>query len=120
MMTPSKFLGIAAAIAASLGSASAADLTLPVPAENVKRSVVNYDCDGDPLKVEYINSGENAFAILPMRSDRLVFVNVVSGSGVRYASGPYIWWTKGQQASLSDERQPSSATVLDCHEEKNG
>jgi membrane-bound inhibitor of C-type lysozyme len=119
-MSPSRLCGIVAAIVASFGSASAADLTLPVPAENVKRSVVNYDCDGNPLKVEYINSGENAFAILPMRSDRLVFVNVISGSGLRYASGPYVWWIKGQQASLSDERQPSSSSILDCHEEKNG
>jgi membrane-bound inhibitor of C-type lysozyme len=42
--------------------------------------------------VEYINGAGNSLVVVPVHEASLIFANVVSGSGARYAAGPYIWW----------------------------
>jgi membrane-bound inhibitor of C-type lysozyme len=44
-----------------------------------------------------------------------VFVAVMSGSGVRYAWGRYIWWSKGNGGQLIVDGDESAPPVLaDC------
>ncbi len=72
--------------------------------EPVSRQVIQYQCDGQaakmglptgPFPVEYINGGGNSLAVVPVSGKSLVFANVLSGSGARYAAQQYIWWEAG-------------------------
>ena len=42
--------------------------------------------------VEYINGAGNSLVIVPVNGASLIFTNVTSASGARYAAGQYIWW----------------------------
>ncbi|QFY43168.1 hypothetical protein F6R98_11515 [Candidatus Methylospira mobilis] len=80
-------------------------LTLPgiIP---LNQQTVSYSCgDGTSLSVAYINTQDGqSFAILPIDGKNRLFVILPSGSGARYCSGPYVWWNKGAEATLWDER----------------
>ena len=103
-------------LTACIGSA----LALPVAAEtNVNLSLgavdsietMTYTCDGaDPLRVQYVNAGENAIALTNINGTPRIFVNVVSGSGARYVSGADTLSTKGTTALL--ENQMDETEVL--------
>lgn len=83
---------------------------------NAQRDVETYQCEGidEPMTVEYINAHPIFLAIVPVEGESLIFVNVMSGSGARYASGQYIWWTKGVEAQLYDEMADEDAEPLSC------
>jgi membrane-bound inhibitor of C-type lysozyme len=80
---------------------------------NAELKSVIYECEGvaEPFAVEYLNSDPNFLAIVPVGGSKLVFVNVVSGSGARYVAGSFEWFTSGSDASFSDLQQPDSAPV---------
>lgn len=81
---------------------------------NAEIKSVVYECEGvaEPFAVEYLNSDPNFLAIVPVAGAKVVFVSVLSGSGARYAAGPFEWSTKGSDASFSDLRQPDAAPVI--------
>lgn len=81
-----------------------------------RRDAVAYDCGAaGRRKVTYVNAEGNALAILHVDGSRRIFVNVASGSGARYVSGIYVWWTKGREASLYDvTRGPNAKPVVVC------
>jgi len=71
---------------------------------------VHYRCDGGKaLTARYFNSPDNQIAILKLEGKPLLFVSVLSGSGARYASGPYLWLTKGDDGMLEDQRGADNA-----------
>ncbi len=81
---------------------------------------VKYDCEHhDPIVVQYLNAAPNFLAIVPIdKVGSLVFVNTLSGSGAKYESGQYVWWSKGNDATLSDVTEGlDAAPVLSCSEE---
>lgn len=84
----------------------------------VQRKVVEYNCGAEgPLKVTYVNAEPNYLAILPVtgQSHDLVFTSVLSGSGARYASGKYVWWTSANSGSLYDTTEGANAApILSC------
>jgi membrane-bound inhibitor of C-type lysozyme len=47
-----------------------------------------------------------------------VFVNVMYGSGAKYVSGQYEFWTKGSDATLTD-LMAEPQTPLNCSEVSN-
>jgi membrane-bound inhibitor of C-type lysozyme len=99
-----------------------AEITLPIPGtEPVERFTVPYSCEGlEPFSVEYINAGANALALVPVEGETLVFANVLSASGARYAAGPFVWWTRGRSADLYDIRQgEDAAPIASCTEAGN-
>jgi membrane-bound inhibitor of C-type lysozyme len=79
---------------------------------------VRYDCgQGKGRTVTYINGDPDHLAVVPVDGAKRIFVNVISASGARYASGQYIWWTKGREAWLYDVMHgPNAAPVLTCRE----
>lgn len=96
------------------GSARATDLTLHLKgSQPVSRSTFRYTCDANGARmglppgtftVEYVNGAGNSLAILPIAGKSLIFANVISGSGARYAAGKYIWWDAGGRgASLASD-----------------
>lgn len=99
-----KLLALALAAIAPTAQAEAI-ITIPLPVgEAGSISLQHYSCgDGPVFSVQYINAGANMLAILPVDGDMRIFVNVLSASGARYASGTHIWWSKGDGATLEDE-----------------
>jgi membrane-bound inhibitor of C-type lysozyme len=94
-------------------------MPLTVPQIQTVSSVsTRYDCkDGKRIAVQYTNARNGqSFAALTVDGRKLLFVNVVSGSGARYAADRYIWWTRGPQANLYDETAPKDSPPLlaDC------
>lgn len=88
------------------GGVATADVSLSIPvridAAGSLRSETYVCEDGEPFSVQYINSGANALALVPLEGEVRIFVNVVSASGAKYASGPHLWWTKGDLATLEN------------------
>ena len=101
-------------VIAMLASASAAtaQATLSIPLKiGTTDSVLSqtYACgDAKAFAVQYVNAGANALAILPIDGEERLFVNVVSASGAKYVSGAYVWWTKGDTATLENEMTQGS------------
>ncbi|MEA2538950.1 MAG: hypothetical protein QOH35_316, partial [Acidobacteriaceae bacterium] len=86
-----------AALSCSTALAGATDVTIHLNgSQPVSRKTVQYQCDakaaaiGLPataFPVEYINGAGNSLAVVPMHGNSLIFANVMSGSGARYAAG---------------------------------
>jgi len=105
------------ATAALLGMATSAppagvQLVIPL-AGDIDRRIVRYQCEGveNPVLVEYINAQPNFLALVPVNGQQVVFVTAISGSGARYVSGPYEWWSTGTEATFSDVRADPAAAV---------
>lgn len=88
--------------------------------QDFERRTIIYDCGAEtPLQVVYLNAVPNFLAVVPIAEEPLplVFAAVISASGVRYAAGQWIWWTKGAEASLYDATLGDDAEpVLTCSE----
>ncbi|HZY63882.1 MAG TPA: MliC family protein [Edaphobacter sp.] len=102
----------------------AENLTLPLPGIKVQRIQATFSCGAEGVAlglpshdftVEYLNAGDNHLALVPIHGKRMIFVNVISGSGARYAAGQYIWWDAGSRGvSLSAEATNGQPRV-ECH-----
>lgn len=118
------------AIAFSLAAlgASGTEVVIPITGSDpMERHDVKFQCDehaagiGLPtgvFPVQYINGNGNSLAVLPINKRSLIFSNVLSASGSRYAAGVFIWWDAGNRGvhlysdSLSGKNQTS------CHQVK--
>lgn len=88
---------------------------------NIERDAVAYQCDdGEVLRVQYINAVPNFLAIVPVDGENLLMTTVISGSGARYVSGPYEWWSHQGEATLRDVRlDENEAPLATCTEASN-
>jgi membrane-bound inhibitor of C-type lysozyme len=93
-------------------SAAATELTIPLSGSDaVVKKIARYECDANApalglpkgsFEVQYFNGAGNNLAVLPIKERSLIFANVVSASGARYASANLIWWeAAGRQITLS-------------------
>lgn len=90
-------------LVAASSAAVASTVTLELPGdEKVERNTVSYTCGGTAVQAEYVNAGDNSLVVLTLGDRTVVAVNVLSGSGARYAGQNYVWWTKGDAADLYD------------------
>ncbi|MGA7707938.1 MAG: MliC family protein [Acidobacteriaceae bacterium] len=105
---------IAIAILFASAMANATDVTLHLKgSQAMSRSTAQYECDAQgakmglpsgPFSVEYLNGAGNSLAILPVNGESIVFANIFSGSGARYAAKQYIWWdAAGRSVSFSSD-----------------
>jgi membrane-bound inhibitor of C-type lysozyme len=99
------------------GVAHAAPLRL-AEIQTKDRQSHQYTCaTGKILRVTYWNaSNGQSFALVPVKGQAMLFVNTISGSGVRYQAGSYVWWTKGPRADLYDSTAGDNAPPIlsDC------
>jgi len=83
--------------------------------EGVDRQTIEYRCGDAALEVEYINAGTISLAVLRMEDQTVVASQVISGSGVRYAGGQYIWWAKGtSEATLQKVTDRDASPGVRC------
>lgn len=105
-------IGLLSVVNLGLAVSTQADTAPVVSLELGRDGSVNsqiYSCNNDSsLSVQYVNSGINSLAILPISGEERIFVNVISGSGVRYVSGQFTWWTKGKAAFLENAMKEDS------------
>lgn len=95
-----------------LTATSSVTITLE-SAGDIERKVVAYLCDdGTALSVQYLNAAPNFLAIVPVEGKNHVFATTISASGARYVSGPYEWWSDGDEATLRDLMQDEDAAPL--------
>ncbi|MEA2264062.1 MAG: hypothetical protein QOJ51_6887 [Acidobacteriaceae bacterium] len=116
-----------AALSCSTALAGATDVTIHLNgSQPVSRKSVQYQCDakaaafGLPataFPVEYINGAGNSLAVVPMHGNSLIFANVMSGSGARYAAGQYVWWETGGSVTLYSDSM-AGKTQSACHPAK--
>jgi membrane-bound inhibitor of C-type lysozyme len=93
---------LAAIMASTSAIVAASELTITLTGSDpISRRTVMYQCDSTgvsfgvpekPFEVEYINGGGNSLAVVPIKGQSLIFANVVSANGARYAARTYIWW----------------------------
>lgn len=101
--------GVSALVFLTLATpAQSADLTIPLPAgTEIQRQTGRYACEGlGALSVDYVTAGSIALAQMEIERQPRVFAEVLAASGARYASGPFVWWSKGTGATLEDQRAP--------------
>jgi membrane-bound inhibitor of C-type lysozyme len=116
-MSPARHRALAAFVLPFAGAAFAASPVTFAGLDASSSSEVHYACaGGKEVTVAYVNaSNGDSFAYLPVDGTKHVFVSVMSGSGVRYASGRYIWWNKGDTGKLIVDGDESAPPVLaDC------
>jgi membrane-bound inhibitor of C-type lysozyme len=105
--------------------AEATDLTIHLNgSQPISRNTVKVQCDAQASKmglpagvfsVEYLNGAGNSLAIVPVGGNSLIFANVVSGSGARYAAGEYIWWdASGRGITFSSDSLAGKMSSA-CH-----
>jgi membrane-bound inhibitor of C-type lysozyme len=88
-------------------------------AGDFERKTVGYGCKGieNALSVDYLNAAPNYLAMIPLDGSVLLFNTVLAGSGAKYVSGKYVWWTKGTDGSLYDLTEgPNAKPILTCSE----
>ncbi len=120
-----EYVLIGAALSFSAGSAPAADLTISLTGSGtISRRVVKFQCDesagalGLPtavFSVEYLNGAGNHLAVLPISGRSLIFSNVISGSGARYAADRYIWWDAGSRGVHLYSDSLAGKAETSCH-----
>lgn len=111
-------------IAGMAVSSLAEDLSVRLPGVSITRIHASFDCGADgaalglpsgPFTVEYLNAGENHLAVLPIHGQALIFSNVISGSGARYAAGRYIWWDAGARGVTLYADGVDGHPKAECH-----
>lgn len=95
----------------ALACAAFANVSLSIPlGPDAEMRPARYVCEGgDPFPVQYVSAAPNNLALLPIDGKQHIFVNVISGSGARYVSGQYEWWTKGDEATLHNAMKESDS-----------
>jgi membrane-bound inhibitor of C-type lysozyme len=90
----------------------------------MQRKQVSFACDQNAAKmglpsgtfqVEYINGAGNGLAVLPIAGKSLIFANVPSGSGARYAADKYIWSDGGSRGAFLMIDWLNEHTTTNCH-----
>jgi membrane-bound inhibitor of C-type lysozyme len=116
-------IGMAVWLWSAVGSAT--ELTIHLSGSGaITRSTMRFECDSQGSKmglppgvfsVEYLNGAGNSLAIVPVQGKSLIFANVASGSGARYAAGEYIWWDAAGRAVTLASDSIAGKMSSTCH-----
>jgi membrane-bound inhibitor of C-type lysozyme len=104
--------GVVVVACSAIGQAT--DFTIHLSgSQAMSRQTIQYQCDAQgaamglpkgTFPVEYINGGGNSLAIVPVHGMSMIFANVSSGSGARYAASDFIWWdAAGRTTTFSSD-----------------
>ncbi|WP_292898360.1 MliC family protein [Nitratireductor sp.] len=93
----------------------AATLEIDLPdAETVETVTVTYACPDGDIDATYYNAEDNSLVVVTIDGGPVVMSSVLAASGVKYAGGPYVWWTKGDDADLYDLMKGEDAEPVSC------
>ncbi|MBD9652402.1 META domain-containing protein [Ensifer sp. ENS09] len=107
--------GTAVKLASMTAASEGSDVTIRIPgADTVDRQSVRYDCGGKAIEAEYINAGPVSLVTFTIDGTFVVASNVIAASGAKYAGGQYVWWTKGEEATLFDATKGDQDQGIAC------
>jgi heat shock protein HslJ len=89
-------------------------IDVPGAAGAVATQQVAYDCGGLTIEVEYIDAGDVSLATLAIGEEFVVASRVLAASGARYTGEQYVWWTKGDEATLVDYKNGGADNPVAC------
>ncbi|WP_295809570.1 MliC family protein [uncultured Nitratireductor sp.] len=102
-------------ILAAASPAFAATLEIDLPnVETIETTAVSYECPEGTVAATYYNAGDTSVAVVTIDGSSVVMSNVLAASGSKYAGGPYVWWTKGDNADLYDLMKGEDAEPISC------
>src|SRR5690606_32628804 len=108
-------LALTGMLAAAAWTAHAEDIRIELPREaKVETIREEYRCGDREVSAQYINGGPVSLAVLVLGEELVVASNVIAASGAKYAGGQYVWWTKGEEATLYDLRKGEAAPGAAC------
>ncbi|WP_135448704.1 MliC family protein [Tabrizicola caldifontis] len=80
---------------------------------------VTYFCDrGVQVPATYVNMPEGSLVVLMVDGRQITLVGEEAASGARYGwpsdGSTYVWWTKGQEATLYWKTPEGETPILTC------
>ena len=82
-------------------------------------TTLRYACDrGVTVPATYVNGADQSLVVIHVDGNQITLVNEVSASGARYGwpsdGSGYVWWTKGDEATLYWKTPEDEMPVLAC------
>lgn len=111
-MKAATLIAISLALAA-LPAMAADKVTLDLP-EGTTEISASYNCGDFTLDARYINGEQIMLAELKWPENHIIAAEVIAASGARYAAGPYVWWSKGNDGTLYDVTKGENDPGITC------
>jgi membrane-bound inhibitor of C-type lysozyme len=92
---------------------------LPFAASAQEFTGATYTCDrGVKVPATYVNGPDQSLVVLNVDGSQITLVSEPAASGVRYGwpsdGSNYVWWTKGDEATLSWKTPDGETPLLTC------
>jgi membrane-bound inhibitor of C-type lysozyme len=91
------------------------------PAAAADFQTVRYACDrGLEVPATYVNADDLSVVVINVDGQQVTLVNEPAASGARYGwpsdGANYVWWTKGEEATLYWKAEGAETPLLTCKE----
>lgn len=92
---------------------------LPTTASAQEFTTQRYSCDrGVEVPATYINGADQSLVVIHVEGSQITLVGEEAASGARYGwpsdGSNYVWWTKGDEATLYWKTPEGEAPILTC------
>lgn len=92
---------------------------LPTAAAAQEFTSDRYLCDrGVEVPATYINGPDQSLAVIHVEGSQITLINEPAASGARYGwpsdGSNYVWWTKGDEATLYWKTPEGETPILTC------
>lgn len=92
---------------------------LPASASAQDFTTQRYTCDrGIAVPATYVNGPDLSLVVIHVDGSQITLVNEPAASGARYGwpsdGSNYVWWTKGDEATLYWKTPEGEAPLLTC------
>ncbi|WP_333815703.1 MliC family protein [Tabrizicola sp.] len=92
---------------------------LPTAAAAQEFTSDRYLCDrGVEVPATYINGPDQSLAVIHVEGSQITLINEPAASGARYGwpsdGSNYVWWTKGDEATLYWKTPEGETPLLTC------
>lgn len=82
-------------------------------------TTLRYACDrGVTVPATYVNGADQSLVVIHVDGSQITLVNEISASGARYGwpsdGSGYVWWTKGDEATLYWKTPEDEMPILAC------
>ncbi len=94
-------------------------LLLPSAAAAQEFTTQRYSCDrGVEVPATYVNGADQSLAVIHVDGQQITLINEPAASGARYGwpsdGSNYVWWTKGDEATLYWKTPEGETPLLTC------
>lgn len=92
---------------------------IPAAASAQEFTTTRYTCDRDvEVPATYVNGPELSLVVIHVDGSQITLLNEPAASGARYGwpsdGSNYVWWTKGDEATLYWKSPEGEAPLLTC------